>query len=43
MKMSSDWYDFKNKLDKHYPSGKPTQLSMELAEEEDEPDSGKGL
>src|SRR6478736_4832804 len=31
MKMSSDWYDFKTKLDKHYPRiGKPAQLSMEF-------------
>jgi hypothetical protein len=42
MKMSSDWYDFKMKLDRHYPRiGKPTQLSMEFAD--DEQDSGKGL
>jgi hypothetical protein len=42
MKMSSDWYDFKAKLDKHYPRiGKPTQLAMEFAD--DEQDSGKGL
>ncbi len=42
MKMSSDWYDFKTKLDKHYPRiGKPAQLSMEFAD--DEQDSGKGL
>jgi hypothetical protein len=43
MKMSTDWHDFKAKLDKHYPRvGKPTQLSFEYASEE-EADSGKGL
>ena len=42
MKMSSDWYDFKTKLGKHCPRiGKPAQLSMEFAD--DEQDSGKGL
>jgi hypothetical protein len=41
MKLSNDWHDFKAKLDKNYPRvGKPTQLSMDFA---DEPDSGKGL
>jgi hypothetical protein len=34
--------DFKAKLDKYYPrQGKPTQLSMEFAD--DEADTGKGL
>jgi len=42
MKLSSDWHDFRAKLDKLYPRyGKPTQLAMEFAE--GEPDSGKGL
>jgi hypothetical protein len=42
MKLSNDWYDFKTKLDKNYPRiGKPTQLSMEFAD--DETDTGKGL
>jgi hypothetical protein len=42
MKLSVDWHDFKGKLDKNYPRiGKPTQLSMEFAD--DEPDTGKGL
>ena len=41
MKLSNDWHDFKAKLDKNYPPiGKPTQLSMDFA---DEPDTGKGL
>lgn len=43
MKLSSDWYDFKAKLDKlHPPIGKPTQLSFEYADEEAQ-DTGKGL
>jgi hypothetical protein len=43
MRMSSDWHDFKSKLDKHYPRlGKPTQLSFDYAKEE-EADSGQGL
>jgi P63C domain len=42
MKLSSDWHDFKAKLDKNYPPiGKPTQLSMEFGD--DEADTGKGL
>lgn len=42
MKLSTDWHDFRAKLDKFYPRyGKPTQLSLEFAEEE--PDTGKGL
>jgi hypothetical protein len=42
MKLSGDWYGFKVKLDKNYPRiGKPIQLSMGLADEEE--DSGKGL
>jgi len=41
IKLSNDWHDFKAKLDKNYPRvGKPTQLSMDCA---DEPDTGKGL
>jgi hypothetical protein len=43
MRLSSDWHDFKAKLDKNYPrQGKPTQLSFDYASEEAE-DSGKGL
>ena len=42
MKLSADWHDFIAKLDKHYPpQNKPTQLSMEFANEE--PDTGEGL
>lgn len=42
MKLSSDWHDFKTKLDRNYPRiGKPTQLSLEFAD--DETDTGKGL
>jgi hypothetical protein len=42
MKLSFDWHDFKIKLDKNYPPlGKPTQLSLEFGNEEE--DSGKGL
>jgi hypothetical protein len=43
MKLSTDWYDFKAKLDRlHPPVGKETQLSFEYADEEKE-DTGKGL
>lgn len=43
MKLSSDWHDFKAKLDKNYPrQGKPTQLSFDYASEEAH-DEGKGL
>jgi hypothetical protein len=43
MKLSVDWHDFRAKLDRlHPPVGKPTQLSMEFADE-DAADSGKGL
>jgi hypothetical protein len=43
MKLSSDWHDFRAKLDRlHPPYGKPTQLSLEFADDE-EPDTGKGL
>jgi hypothetical protein len=42
MRLSSNWHDFKNKLDKNYPRlGKPTQLSLDFGGEEE--DSGKGL
>ncbi len=42
MKLSNDWYDFQAKLDRLHPSyKKPTQLSLEFAD--DEPDTGKGL
>lgn len=42
MKLSADWHDFQAKLDRLHPRyGKPTQLSLEFAEEE--PDNGKGL
>jgi hypothetical protein len=38
-----DKRDFRAKLDKLHPRyGKPTQLSLEFADE-DEPDTGKGL
>jgi hypothetical protein len=41
MRLSSDWYDFKAKLDKNYPRvGRPTQLSIEFP---DEQDTGQGL
>jgi hypothetical protein len=41
MRLSSDWHDFKAKLDKNYPPlGKATQLSFEYASDEDD---GKGL
>jgi hypothetical protein len=43
MKLSTDWYDFKAKLDKNNPrQGKPTQLSFDYASEEAE-DTGRGL
>jgi hypothetical protein len=43
MKLSSDWHDFKSKLDKNYPRlGKPTQLAFDYASEE-AADTGKGL
>lgn len=43
MKLSSDWHDFKTKLDRNYPRiGKPTQLAFDYANEEAE-DTGKGL
>jgi hypothetical protein len=43
MKLSTDWHDFKTKLDKNYPRlGKPTQLSFDYASEE-AADTGKGL
>jgi hypothetical protein len=41
-KLSSDWHDFRAKLDKLYPRiGKPTQLSLEFAVEDS--NTGKGL
>jgi P63C domain len=43
MKLSADWHDFRAKLDKLHPRyGKPTQLSLEFADDE-ERDTGKGL
>ena len=43
MKLSTDWHDFRAKLNKlHPPIGKPTQLSMEFADEK-ETYTGKGL
>jgi hypothetical protein len=43
MKLSSDWHDFRAKLDRlHPPVGKPTQLAMEF-EDEKASDTGKGL
>ena len=43
MKLSADWHDFRAKLNKlHPPIGKPTQLSMEFADDK-ETDTGKGL
>jgi hypothetical protein len=43
MKLSSDWHDFKTKLDKNCPrQGRPTQLSFDYAKEEAD-DTGKGL
>ena len=42
MKLSTDWHDFRAKLDRLYPPvGKPTQLSLEFADED--ADTGKGL
>jgi hypothetical protein len=42
MKLSADWHDFRAKLDRLYPLiGKPTQLSLEFADED--ADTGKGL
>jgi hypothetical protein len=42
MKLSANWHDFMAKLDRLHPSyKKPTQLSLEFADEE--PDSGTGL
>src|ERR1700730_16348177 len=39
MKLSSDWHDFRAKLNRLHPSyKKPTQLSLEFAD--DEPDTG---
>jgi hypothetical protein len=41
MRLSSDWHDFKAKLDKNYPPlGKATQLSFEYVGDDDD---GKGL
>ena len=43
MKLSADGYDFRAKLDRLHPRhGKPTQRSVEFAEDE-ETDTGKGL
>ena len=43
MKLSSDWYDFRAKLDKYYPrKGKPTQLAFDYSGDDAE-DDGKGL
>lgn len=43
MKLSSDWHDFRAKLDRIHPSvGKPTQLSLEFADDK-ATDTGKGL
>jgi len=42
MRLSTDWHDFKLKLDRNYPRiGKPTQLALEFPE--DEQDTGRGL
>jgi hypothetical protein len=42
MKLSGDWHDFQAKLNRLHPSyRKPTQLSLEFADEEI--DTGKGL
>ena len=42
-KLSSDWHEFRAKLNRlHPPGGKPTQLSLEFADEK-ETDNGKGL
>jgi hypothetical protein len=41
MRLSSDWHDFKAKLNKNYlPLGKAAQLSFEYVGEDDD---GKGL
>jgi hypothetical protein len=43
MKLSTNWHDFRAKLDQlHPPIGKATQLSFEFADEDGE-DTGKGL
>jgi Phosphotransferase enzyme family len=43
MKLSTDWHDFRAKLDKNYPrKGKPTQLSFDYSGD-DEEDDGRGL
>lgn len=43
MKLSTDWHDFRAKLDKNYPrKGKPTQLSFDYSDDDAE-DDGKGL
>jgi hypothetical protein len=43
MKLSTDWHDFRAKLDKLYPRiGKPTQLSLEFADDA-AGDFGEGL
>jgi hypothetical protein len=43
MKLSTNWHDFRAKLDQlHPPIGKATQLSFEYADEDGE-DTGKGL
>ena len=43
MKLSTDWHDFRAKLDKNYPpQGKPTQLSFDYSGDDAE-DDGKGL
>ena len=42
MKLSTDWHDFRAKLDRLYPRHDgPTQLAFEYSDEED--DDGKGL
>jgi hypothetical protein len=43
MKLSSDWHDFKARLDKSYPRlGKATQLSFDY-DSEQAADTGQGL
>jgi hypothetical protein len=43
MKLSTDWHDFRAKLDKNYPrKGKPTQLSFDYSGDDPE-DDGSGL
>ena len=43
MRLSSDWQDFKTKLENTYPRvGKPSQLAFDYAREEED-DNGKGL